>query len=140
MIPNSITTCIIVEYGMGSKVSTQGDVYSFGILMLEIFTGKRPTDDHLEDGLNLNQLVKRALPEKVMDIVDQSLMIELGGEEEASNSQTRVERSIDKMHECLVSIFSIGVKCSEESPRERIKINDALKQLQAIKSMLLKYI
>ena len=125
---------------MGSKVAVEGDVYSFGILLLEIFTGKRPTDDYLIDVQNLNRFVKNALPQKVMDIVDQSFMEELGQEGEGSSSKTRVSRRIGKIQECLVLILSIGVKCSEESPRERIKVNEALKQLQAIKSMLLKCI
>ena len=56
----------VAEYGMGSKASTCGDVYSYGILLLEMFTGKMPTDDMFQDGLNLHNYVKMALPEFFM--------------------------------------------------------------------------
>ncbi|GJX90855.1 kinase-like domain-containing protein [Tanacetum coccineum] len=39
------------EYGIGSKMTGSGDVYSFGILLLEVMTGKKPTDDMFNDGL-----------------------------------------------------------------------------------------
>ncbi|VVA38004.1 PREDICTED: probable LRR receptor [Prunus dulcis] len=61
------------EYGMGSEASTNGDVYSFGILLLEIFAGKRPTDDMFNGDLNLHTSVKMALPKRVTDIADSTL-------------------------------------------------------------------
>nr|BAD05495.1 putative protein kinase Xa21, receptor type [Oryza sativa Japonica Group]BAD05667.1 putative protein kinase Xa21, receptor type [Oryza sativa Japonica Group] len=33
------------EYGSGSQVSMDGDIYSYGVLLLEMFTGRRPTDN-----------------------------------------------------------------------------------------------
>jgi serine/threonine protein kinase len=57
-------------------VSTYGDVYSFGILLLEMFTGKRPTDDMFQDGLNLHNYVEIALPGRVTEVVDPMLFRE----------------------------------------------------------------
>ncbi|XP_021829769.1 probable LRR receptor-like serine/threonine-protein kinase At3g47570, partial [Prunus avium] len=73
------------EYGMGSEVSTNGDVYSFGILLLEMFTGKRPTDDMFNGDLNLHTYVKMAFPNRVMEIVDSTLF-------EGGTNERRVQK------------------------------------------------
>ncbi|XP_028803904.1 LRR receptor-like serine/threonine-protein kinase EFR [Neltuma alba] len=41
------------EYGSLGIVSTKIDMYSFGVILMEVFTRKRPTEDMLVDGLNL---------------------------------------------------------------------------------------
>ena len=46
----------VSEYGLGSKPSTSGDVYSFGILLLEMLVGKKPTDEMFKEGLSLTDV------------------------------------------------------------------------------------
>ena len=58
---------------MGGELSTEGDVYSYGILVLEMFTGKRPTNNMFKDGLNLHNFVKMALPKRLVQVVDPML-------------------------------------------------------------------
>ena len=60
--------CIIAEYGVGYKVSTYCDVYSYGILLLEMFTRKRHIDNIFQDSLNLHEFVKAVMPERIIDI------------------------------------------------------------------------
>ncbi|PSS23812.1 LRR receptor-like serine/threonine-protein kinase precursor [Actinidia chinensis var. chinensis] len=121
------------EYGMGNEVSTNGDVYSYGILLLEVFTGKRPTDGMFIDGLDLHKLAKLALPERVIEIVDQNLLEE---EEKASINSSKQMKS-EKISKYLSLIFRIGVDCSEQSPRERMTIADVVRELHLAKDILL---
>ncbi|XP_030442732.2 probable LRR receptor-like serine/threonine-protein kinase At3g47570 [Syzygium oleosum] len=132
---------IAPEYGFGSAVSMEGDVYSFGVLILEMFTGKRPTDDMFDNGLNLHCFVTAALANRMEKVIDPVLLQDF---EESKKRQTVAPEDKNKscccIHECLVSIFEIGVACSSESPGERTDIGDALTKLQKIKKKLLEYI
>uniref|UniRef100_A0A0E0G3L6 Protein kinase domain-containing protein n=1 Tax=Oryza nivara TaxID=4536 RepID=A0A0E0G3L6_ORYNI len=62
---------MLLQYGLGNEVSILGDVYSYGILLLEMFTGKRPTGTEFKEALSLHNYVKMALPDNVIDIADQ---------------------------------------------------------------------
>ena len=52
--------CVIVEYGVGNEVSIYGNVYSYEILLLEMFTGKKSIDNIFQDNLNLRDFVNVA--------------------------------------------------------------------------------
>ncbi|XP_050283145.1 probable LRR receptor-like serine/threonine-protein kinase At3g47570 [Quercus robur] len=127
------------EYGMGNEVSTFGDIYSYGILLLEMFTGKRPTDNIFKDDLNLHDFVRGALPERVINIVDPIILLEREDMETRTND-THIQNQIGcpKILECLILIFGIGVSCSMESPRERMNISDVVAQLHLIRDKLLR--
>ncbi|KAF8027300.1 hypothetical protein BT93_E0263 [Corymbia citriodora subsp. variegata] len=111
------------EYGMGHKVSTPGDVYSYGILLLEMFTGKRPTEEAFGPNLNLHSFVQAALPDQAMDIVDLRIWSEDGNLQQEIN-----------IRDCMISIFEVGVACSMESPTDRMDMTVAIKKLYSIKA------
>ncbi|CAI8588381.1 unnamed protein product [Vicia faba] len=86
---NDTSTIVIIgtvgyappDYGMGSKVSTCGDMYSFGILLLEILTGRRPTNEVFEDGQNLHNFVPNLFPNNIMNILEPGLVSRYAGVE-----------------------------------------------------------
>nr|XP_033515830.1 putative receptor-like protein kinase At3g47110 isoform X2 [Nicotiana tomentosiformis] len=128
------------EYSMGGKASPFGDVYSYGILLLEMFTGKRPTDNMFKDGLTLHNFAKMALPEINDQIVDPKLLPRRSsreGQDEEVGIIDPDDSSVKQARECLISIIKIGVECSVESPRERMDIGDVVKELQLIRDILL---
>ncbi|XP_057448802.1 probable LRR receptor-like serine/threonine-protein kinase At3g47570 [Lotus japonicus] len=121
------------EYGVLSEVSTCGDIYSFGILVLEMLTGRRPTDELFEDGQNLHKFVEISFPDNLLHILDPRLVSRL---EEAIERKNRGNHTPNS-EKCLISLFRIGLACSMESPRERMKIVDVIRELNIIKKLFL---
>ncbi|XP_031121589.1 putative receptor-like protein kinase At3g47110 [Ipomoea triloba] len=128
------------EYGMGAHASTLGDVYSFGILLLEMFTAKRPVDDLFNDGCScLYDYVEIALSKQVMEIVDPLLLACLESQhgtkpdEEVSSQGNLVGMEENKMHNFFISIFKIGLTCASRSPMDRMYMNDVTRELHKIK-------
>ncbi|XP_042521273.1 probable LRR receptor-like serine/threonine-protein kinase At3g47570 [Macadamia integrifolia] len=76
---------IAPEYGAGVDDSTHGDVYSYEILLLEMFVGKRPTHEMFKDYFNLHCWVEMAMHDGVMAVVDPSLVSMEKYEKEAAS-------------------------------------------------------
>ncbi|XVE97058.1 hypothetical protein REPUB_Repub02eG0277800 [Reevesia pubescens] len=132
------------EYGMGSQVSIHGDT-CYGILLLEMLTGKRPTDESFEDGFGILKFVDMALPGYVMDIVDRSMLF---GEENVHRKDYIEEKALIKnqdspvratriIEECLVSIMKIGLSCAATLPSARITMTIVVNKLLHIKDTFL---
>ncbi|KAK1299754.1 putative LRR receptor-like serine/threonine-protein kinase [Acorus calamus] len=123
------------EYGMGGKASTSGDVYSYGVILLELLTGKSPTDEMFKNGMNLNKWVGSAYPEHVMDIMDIQLLSMTTME---GGNYDKLSISGGRLKDCLVSLIGVGLACSGDVPEARISIREALQQLEGIREKLLK--
>jgi len=116
------------EYGTGCQVSAKGDIYSYGILVLEMLTGRKPTDGMFGEALSLHKFCEMAIREGIGEIVDSRLLVATPEE------GRRVTET--KIRECLVGFARIGVACSAESPVERMDIKDVVVELHTIKERL----
>ncbi|PRQ29196.1 putative protein kinase RLK-Pelle-LRR-XII-1 family [Rosa chinensis] len=110
------------EYGLEGIVTRRGDVYSFGILLLETFTNRKPTDEMFDGEMSLKQWVENALlADAIVEVVDTSL---LGIEEDHAFVSKR---------ECLSAIMRLALACCAESPEERINMHISLATLDKVK-------
>ncbi|XP_076932434.1 uncharacterized protein LOC143597962 [Bidens hawaiensis] len=121
------------EYGLGSEMTCSGDVYSFGVLLLEVMTRKRPTDDMFNNGLSLHNFARMALPNHVMNVIDGDLMNY--HQDDAMAMQTNTPNA-QKTEECMASIVNIGVSCSVDSGPQRMNIRDVASQLKKVMATL----
>ncbi|KAB1671207.1 hypothetical protein, partial [Gossypium barbadense] len=129
------TGYVAPEYGMSGSVSPEGDIYSYGIMLLEMITGRRPTCDLFHHGLSLHNFCKIALQEGLKEIFDVRLVEEIGVNRKRIRNKPNMEAEI---WECFVSFTKIGVSCSTEVATDRLRIRDAIIELHAMKARLLR--
>ncbi|CAN4091946.1 unnamed protein product [Withania somnifera] len=113
---------IAPEYGLDGLVSTKCDVYSYGIMLLETFTRRKPNE--FEGDLSLKQWVSYSLPEAIVDVVDANLV-------------TPIDNRLQKELDVVASIMTVALDCCAESPARRINMKHVVGMLQKIKIQLL---
>ncbi|XP_010273702.1 PREDICTED: putative leucine-rich repeat receptor-like serine/threonine-protein kinase At2g24130 [Nelumbo nucifera] len=117
---------IAPEYGMGKRASTKGDVYSFGILLLEILTGKRPTDVLFHQDSSLHEWVKSHYPNDLEPIIEEALL----------RFVPPVTPLCDAWREIILELIELGLICTQNSPSMRPSILDVALEIGRLKQYL----
>ncbi|KAK1358136.1 putative leucine-rich repeat receptor-like serine/threonine-protein kinase [Heracleum sosnowskyi] len=118
---------IAPEYGFGSGTSIKGDVYSFGVLVLEVVTRKRPTDDMFTGGLSLHKWVKSHYQGRMEKIINSNMVRAI------RNQSPEVKR----MWEVAIGeLIELGILCTQYSPSTRPTMLDVADDLDRLKRYL----
>ncbi|XP_022734946.1 probable LRR receptor-like serine/threonine-protein kinase At3g47570 [Durio zibethinus] len=112
------------EFGSAGIVSIKCDIYSYGILLIETFTKKKPTDEIFSETMTMRNWMKRSLSKGMIDIADANLL------------RREDEYFIIKAN-CISSIMELALKCSAELPEDRNNTADVVAMLKKIKHKLL---
>ncbi|KAL2608686.1 hypothetical protein R1flu_027259 [Riccia fluitans] len=102
------------EYCQGRSATLKGDVYSFGVVMLELITGKRPTDPFYK--------------KKDMSLVS-SYIQDVAWRDEALDKSLR--------HSCsdqMVEFMRIAGSCCNPCPSQRPSMNQVVRMLEILES------
>lgn len=107
------------EYGYSLKITEKSDVYSYGIVLLEVLTGMEPMDPRMPEGKHIVTWVYEELRTKLRDftcIVDQQLLLQ---------SSTQAEE--------MLQVLGIALLCVNPCPDERPTMRDVIAMLEGIK-------
>lgn len=107
-------------------------------MLLEVVTGKKPTNTMFSEELSLREWVSQAIPSKLAHVVDHTILLD----EEATSSGDvqRADWSCEgspSRWSCLAQILDLGLKCSCDLPEERVSMKDVAAKLARIKESLL---
>ena len=54
-----LVAVVLAEYGYMMKITEKSDVYSYGVVVLEVLTGKQPIAPTIPDGLHIVDWVRQ---------------------------------------------------------------------------------
>lgn len=105
------------EYGQSGRSTTRGDVYSFGVILLELVTGKEPTGPdfkEVEGGNLVGWVFQKIKKGQAADVLDPTIL-------RADSKQM------------MLRVLKIASSCLFDNPAERPAMLEVLKLLKRIK-------
>ncbi|KAG4204282.1 hypothetical protein ERO13_A04G039000v2 [Gossypium hirsutum] len=112
------------EFGSAGIVSIKSDVYSYGIVLIETFTKKKPTDNFFVEEETIRHWMESSLPKGAIEIADVDLL-------------RREDEYFVVKANCISFIMELALNCSAKLPEERKDMKDVVVELKKIKQRLL---
>ncbi|WVZ62394.1 hypothetical protein U9M48_012150 [Paspalum notatum var. saurae] len=106
------------EYAYTMQVTVPGNVYSFGVVLLEILTSKLPVEEEFGEGVDLVKWVHAApargeTPEKIMD--------------------PRLSTVSFTWRRQMLAVLKVAMLCTERAPAKRPRMKKVVEMLQEAK-------
>ncbi|PWZ41875.1 Leucine-rich repeat receptor-like tyrosine-protein kinase PXC3 [Zea mays] len=107
------------EYAYTMQVTVPGNVYSYGVVLLEILTSKLPVDDVFGEGVDLVKWVHTApargeTPEQIMD--------------------PRLSTVSFAWRRQMLAVLKVAMLCTERAPAKRPRMRKVVEMLQEAKN------
>ncbi|KAJ4881822.1 putative inactive receptor kinase [Raphanus sativus] len=116
--PNRGTGYRAPEVTDPKRVSQKGDVYSFGVVILELITGKAPSNSVMnEEGVDLPRWVKSVVRDEWRREVFDSELLSLEREEE----------------EMMEEMVQLGIECTSQHPDQRPEMAEVVRKIENLR-------
>ena len=105
-------------------VSEETDIYSFGVILLELLSGKEPINENpTPDGdFYLPNFMRNAvLDHRIADLYHPDLLLSNNGSHEYPVTE-----------ECILKLFQLAMACCSPSPSLRPNIKQVIRKLEEI--------
>ncbi|WMV25772.1 hypothetical protein MTR67_019157 [Solanum verrucosum] len=104
---------IAPEYGYTLKVDEKSDIYSYGVVLLELVTGKMPLDSLFGESIDIVEWVRRKVKNKASE---EALDADVAGQ-------------CKHVHEEMLLVLKIALLCTAKLPKERPSMRDIITML-----------
>ena len=120
--PNITDKCMFfwwfAEYVYTLKVDEKSDIYSFGVVLLELVTGRRPFEPEFGEAIDIAQWVRKKLQSKdgLMEVIDPRIKPD-------SNQEPNVIMTE------IILVLKVALHCLAELPMQRPTMREVLQML-----------
>lgn len=108
----------MAEYGYTLKVDEKIDIYSYGVVLLELLTGKKALDSEFGEGVDIVEWIRRKMRDN--KCVEETLL-----DPSIGNCRHVVEE--------MLLVLRIAILCTAKLPKERPSMTDVIMMLEEAK-------